>query len=68
MVAFSRLRYRTIPQVKAGAYRIDMVIEGAGDTRLAVELDGDDYHGPGRWEHDMYRQRVLERAGGVFRR
>ena len=58
--------YKTIPQVKAGAYRIDMVIEGAGDTRLAIELDGDDYHGPDRWEHDMSRQRVLERAGWVF--
>lgn len=58
--------YKTIPQVKAGAYRIDMVVEGAGDTRLAIELDGDDYHGPDRWQHDMSRQRVLERAGWVF--
>lgn len=58
--------YRTIPQVKTGAYRIDMVVEGAGDVRLAIELDGDEYHGPDRWEHDMNRQRVLERAGWVF--
>ena len=58
--------YRVIPQVKTGAYRIDMVIEGAGDNRLAIELDGDDYHGPDRWQHDMNRQRVLERAGWVF--
>ncbi len=58
--------YRVIPQVKTGAYRIDMVVEGAGDNRLAIELDGDEYHGPDRWPHDMNRQRVLERAGWVF--
>jgi len=66
---FSRLvalGYRVIPQVKTGAYRIDMVIEGANDNRLAIELDGDDYHGPDRWQHDMNRQRVLERAGWIF--
>ncbi len=58
--------YRVIPQVKTGAYRIDMVVEGANDTRLAIECDGDEYHGPDRWAHDMARQRVLERAGWVF--
>ena len=58
--------YRVIPQVRAGSYRIDMVVEGAGDNRLAIELDGDEYHGPDRWQHDMARQRVLERAGWVF--
>jgi len=58
--------YRVIPQVKTGAYRIDMVVEGAGDNRLAIELDGDEYHGPDRWQHDMNRQRVLERAGWIF--
>jgi very-short-patch-repair endonuclease/DNA-directed RNA polymerase subunit L len=58
--------YRVIPQVKTGAYRIDMVVEGDGDNRLAIELDGDDFHGPDRWQYDMNRQRVLERAGWVF--
>lgn len=58
--------YRVIPQVKTGAYRIDMVVEGLGDVRLAIECDGDEYHGPDHWQHDMYRQRVLERAGWVF--
>ena len=58
--------YRVIPQVKTGAYRIDMVVEGADNTRLAIECDGDEYHGPDRWAHDMSRQRVLERAGWVF--
>lgn len=58
--------YRVIPQVKTGAYRIDMVVEGASDIRLAIECDGDEYHGPDRWQHDMNRQRILERAGWVF--
>jgi very-short-patch-repair endonuclease len=58
--------FRVIPQVKTGAYRIDMVVEGARDARLAIECDGDEYHGPERWQHDMNRQRVLERAGWTF--
>jgi very-short-patch-repair endonuclease len=58
--------FRVIPQVKTGAYRIDMVVEGARDNRLAIECDGDEYHGPDRWQHDMNRQRVLERAGWTF--
>lgn len=58
--------YRVIPQVKSGAYRIDMVVEGHGDTRLAIECDGDEFHGPDRWQQDMNRQRVLERAGWTF--
>ncbi|MDZ5458791.1 AAA domain-containing protein [Azohydromonas lata] len=58
--------YRVRPQVRAGAYRIDMVVEGAHDARLAVECDGDAFHGPERWQQDVARQRVLERAGWVF--
>jgi len=58
--------YRVVPQVKTGAYRLDMVVEGARDTRLAIECDGDEFHGPERWAADMSRQRVLERAGWTF--
>lgn len=58
--------YRVMPQVKAGAYRIDMVVEGEEDNSLAIECDGDKYHGPDKWESDMQRQRVLERAGWKF--
>jgi len=58
--------YRVIPQVPAAGYRIDMVVEGADDRRLAIELDGDAFHGPDRWAADMARQRVLERAGWTF--
>lgn len=58
--------YRVTPQIKAGAFRIDMVVEGADDVRLAIECDGDEFHGPDRWQADMQRQRILERAGWVF--
>ena len=58
--------YRVMPQVKSGAYRLDMVVEGESDIRLAIECDGDEFHGPDRWAQDMSRQRVLERAGWTF--
>jgi len=58
--------YRVIPQVKVGEYRIDMVVEGHNDMRLAIECDGDRYHGADRWESDMNRQRILERVGWRF--
>jgi very-short-patch-repair endonuclease len=47
-------------------YRIDMVVEGADGRRLAVECDGDRYHGPEQWRQDMRRQRILERVGWRF--
>ena len=58
--------YRVRPQVRVGGYRIDFVVEGEGDRRLAVELDGDRYHGPERWFEDVHRQRALERLGWTF--
>lgn len=58
--------YRVIPQVRAGNYRIDLVVEGHQGKRLAVECDGDQYHGPEKWMDDMGRQRLLERAGWKF--
>lgn len=41
-------------------------VEGASGRRLAVECDGDKYHGPERWTDDMRRQRILERVGWRF--
>jgi very-short-patch-repair endonuclease len=58
--------YRVQPQVKVGQYRIDMVVEGDNDARLAVECDGDKYHGADKWADDMRRQSDLERAGWNF--
>jgi hypothetical protein len=42
------------------------VAEGHNDARLAIECDGDRYHGADRWERDMNRQRILERVGWKF--
>jgi very-short-patch-repair endonuclease len=56
--------YWVTPQVHVGQYRIDMVVEGHNDARLAVECDGDKYHGPDKWADDMRRERDLRRAGG----
>lgn len=58
--------FRVTPQVKVGKYRIDMVVEGHNDARLAIECDGDQFHGADRWDADMARQRLLERAGWSF--
>lgn len=58
--------YRILPQVRAGGYRIDIVVEGTAGRRLAVECDGDQYHGPDVWMDDLQRQRTLERAGWRF--
>lgn len=66
---FSRLvhlGYRVTPQMSVGDYRIDLVVDGDNDRRLAVELDGDRFHGPDRWFDDYRRQKVLERVGWRF--
>ncbi|MEM0203186.1 MAG: DUF559 domain-containing protein [Archaeoglobaceae archaeon] len=66
-VALELLRrgYRVIPQYEVSGYRIDLVVEG-NENRLAVECDGDEWHGPDTFENDMRRQRQLERAGWKF--
>ena len=58
--------YTLDTQVRAGQYRIDIVVEGENDRRLAIECDGDRHHGPEQWPADMQRQRTLERAGWRF--
>jgi very-short-patch-repair endonuclease len=60
-----RRNYRVHPQYEVAEKRIDLVIEGT-ESRLAVECDGDAWHGPEDYERDMARQRQLERAGWQF--
>jgi len=57
--------FRVVPQYEIARYRIDLLVEGM-DGRLAVECDGDYWHGPERYEADMSRQRKLERCGLQF--
>ncbi len=59
--------YRVEPQVSALGYSIDLVVEGR-TSRLAVECDGDQWHGPDQHERDMERQRNLERCQWRFHR
>lgn len=60
-----RRGFHVIPQYEIAGKRIDLVIEG-GNARLAVECDGDKWHGSDRYEEDMQRQRQLERCGWEF--
>ncbi len=57
--------YRVIPQFEVAGYRIDLVVEGI-HGRLAVECDGDNWHGAQRYNEDMGRQRMLERCQWTF--
>ena len=60
--------YRKVSvQHNVGRYRIDIVVEGP-HARLAVECDGDRWHGPDVWHKDRARQQVLERADWTFER
>jgi len=60
-----RRKYAVRPQVKVTHKRIDLVVDGL-DARLAVECDGDEWHGPEEYDSDMSRQRQFERAGWTF--
>ena len=57
--------YKVIPEYKVIGYHIDLVIEGE-NARLAVECDGDQYHGPDQIEEDTRRENKLRRAGWEF--
>jgi very-short-patch-repair endonuclease len=57
--------YTVHAQYPAHGYNIDMVIIGA-KGKLAVECDGDFWHGPDVYEADLARQRELERCGWEF--
>ncbi|TAM65591.1 MAG: DUF559 domain-containing protein [Microbacteriaceae bacterium] len=60
--------YRATAQYPIGSYHIDILIEGAGRKRLAVECDGEQYHTMLELEHDLERQSLLERVGLTFHR
>jgi very-short-patch-repair endonuclease len=57
--------YRVEPQVRIGSYRIDMVVSD-GTRQVALECDGDRFHGAEQIPADMARQAVLERTGWRF--
>jgi very-short-patch-repair endonuclease len=57
--------YAVTPQVWVGNYRIDLVVT-SGQQEVAIECDGDRYHGVEEIPADMARQAILERAGWRF--
>lgn len=59
--------YNVTAEFSAGAYSIDLVVFGNG-RRLAVECDGEQFHGPDRLQADLEREAVLVRLGWVFER
>lgn len=59
--------YTVIPQYEVNPYRIDLVVRG-GHAQLAIECDGDAWHGPDAHNRDLARQRDLERCGWRFHR
>ncbi|MGD1837584.1 MAG: AAA domain-containing protein [Nitrososphaeraceae archaeon] len=60
--------YSVKPQyeVAKGKYRIDLVAFFPDGTKIAIECDGDRWHGADRFQDDMLRQKVLERCGWQF--
>jgi very-short-patch-repair endonuclease len=58
--------FRPVPQFRIGGYRIDFVLSAPDGRRLAIECDGDAYHGPEQWQSDIRRQAVLERVGNCI--
>lgn len=64
-LAITAQGYTAIPQYRVHDYRIDIVIIG-GARRLAVECDGDQWHGPDQYRADRHRQTQLERCDWEF--
>lgn len=64
-LAIADRQYVVVPQYEVRGYRIDMVIIG-GARKLAVECDGDRWHGPEEYEKDIRRQYDLERCDWEF--
>ena len=60
--------FGVIPQyeVAKGRYIIDLVMLCPDGTKLAIECDGDRWHGPEQYQNDIKRQKVLERSGWQF--
>lgn len=61
----ARRGYRVEPQVEVAGFRLDLVVVG-DERKLAVECDGDAWHGAEAFDRDQARQRKLERCGWTF--
>ena len=64
-LAIASQGHMAIPQYEVHGYRIDIVIVG-GTRKIAVECDGDVWHGAQQYAADWHRQSQLERCGWEF--
>ncbi len=61
----ARRGYKVISQYEVAGRYIDLVVECEG-IMLAIECDGDKFHGTDSYEADLNRQKMLERCGWSF--
>lgn len=54
---------RPVPQYRIGTFTVDFVVAAPDGRRLAIECDGDSYHGAEAFAHELRRQAILERVG-----
>jgi very-short-patch-repair endonuclease len=54
---------KPVPQFRIGAFRIDFVVNAPDGRRLAVECDGERFHGAETFAQELRRQAILERVG-----
>ncbi|HEX9344061.1 MAG TPA: AAA domain-containing protein, partial [Actinomycetota bacterium] len=57
--------YRVVAQHRIHGFRVDLVVLGER-SRLGLVCDGDQWRGPDQYDHDLARQRALERCGWRF--
>ncbi|MHC4415077.1 MAG: AAA domain-containing protein [Planctomycetota bacterium] len=62
----TQANYRTIRLCQVGEYVIDLVVEGAGGKRVAIQCDGDRSQPSEELTEAMQRQMTLERLGWTF--
>ena len=58
--------YSLTPQFVIGNYRLDFVLTNENNQKIAIECDGDKYHGIEELDNDLNRQSILERCGWKF--
>ena len=54
---------RAVPQFRIGTFKVDFMVAAPDGRRLAIECDGDNYHGAEAFAQDLRRQAILERVG-----
>jgi very-short-patch-repair endonuclease len=52
-----------VPQFRIGTFTVDFMISAPDGRRLAIECDGEGYHGAEAFAQDLRRQAILERVG-----